>query len=103
MEAHKIDRDRWSYYLAPQLTGKAQLAFAALPSSDPGKYDAIKLSILARYDKNEEAYFRNSRRKEGESNRELAVRLMDLQVKWLKDYQIRTVEAICEVIGWSNS
>ena len=100
MEAHKIDRDRWSYYLAPQLTGKAQLAFAALPSLDSGKYDAIKSTILARYDINEEAYrrrFRNSQRKEGESNRELAVRLMDLQVKWLKDH--KTVEAVREVIG----
>ena len=31
MEAHKVEKDRWAHYLAPQLTGKAQLVFAAVP------------------------------------------------------------------------
>lgn len=48
MEAHNIKKDNWSQYLAPQLTGKAQLAFAALPTEDSGKYAAIKTAILAR-------------------------------------------------------
>ena len=30
MEGYRVDRDRWSYRLAPNLTGKAQQAFAAL-------------------------------------------------------------------------
>lgn len=31
MEAHKVAKERWSHYFAPQLmTGKAQLAFATL-------------------------------------------------------------------------
>ncbi len=30
MEAYKIPKEQWTYYLAPQLTGKAQQAFAAL-------------------------------------------------------------------------
>ena len=44
MTAHKVEMGRWPHYLvemrrwphylAPQLTGKAQLAFAALPVSD---------------------------------------------------------------------
>ena len=29
MAAHKVDKGRWPHYLAPQLTEKAQLAFAA--------------------------------------------------------------------------
>ena len=38
MTAHKVDKGRWPHYLAPQLTGKAQLAFAALPVSDSADY-----------------------------------------------------------------
>ena len=56
MSAHEIQKDQWSYHLAPQLTGKAQLAFAALSSTEAKDYDAIKAAILARYDVNEETY-----------------------------------------------
>ena len=31
MEAYEVERARWSFKLAPQLTGKAQQAYAALP------------------------------------------------------------------------
>ena len=41
MTAQKVDKGRWSQYLTPQLTGRAQLAFAALPSESAGDYDAI--------------------------------------------------------------
>ena len=88
MAAHRVEKDCWSQYLAPQLTGRAQLAFAALPVDDSGDYDAIKLAILQRYDITEEAYrrrFRQATRGSGETNRELAVRLMDLLGKWLKE------------------
>lgn len=50
MGVYGIDAARWPYFLAPQLTGKAQLAFAAIPSSDSGDYNAIKRAILSRYD-----------------------------------------------------
>ena len=30
MVAHKVEKERWSHYLAPQPAGRAQLAFAAL-------------------------------------------------------------------------
>ena len=56
MTAHKVDKGRWPHYLAPQLTGKAQLAFAALPVSDSADYDAIKTAVLVRYDINEDSY-----------------------------------------------
>ena len=100
MTAHMVDKERWPHFLVPQLSGRAQLAFAALPTTDSGDYEAIKAAILARYDINEEAYrrrFRTATRKGGESNRELAVRLMDLQGKWLRRHQ--TMEQVQEAIG----
>ena len=100
MAAHQVDKDCWPQYLAPQLTGQAQLAFAALPVDDSGNYDAIKLAVLQRYDITEEAYrrrFRNAVRGSEETNRELAVRLMDLLGKWLKE--CNSVEEVREYIG----
>ena len=100
MTAHKVDKGRWPYYLAPQLTGKAQLAFAALPVSDSADYDAIKTAVLIRYDINEDSYknrFRSSKRKEGETNREFGVRMMDSLTKWLKEH--KTVNQVHQVLG----
>ena len=61
MAAHKVEKSRWSQYFAPQLSGRAQLAFAALPATSAGDYDAIKTAVLARYDINEESYRRRFR------------------------------------------
>ena len=100
MEAHKVDPSRWPHYLTPQLSGKAQLAFAALPTEDSGNYEKIKTAILQRYDINEESYrrrFRSAARNEGESNRELAVRMMDWQGKWLRE--CKSMEEIREAVG----
>ena len=100
MEAHKVPESRWPHYLAPQLTGRAQLAFVALPITESAKYPAIRNAILAHYDINEEAYrrrFRTATRGPGQTNRELAVRQMDLQKKWLKDATI--VEEVQEKVG----
>ena len=100
MAAHKIERGRWPHYLAPQLSGKAQLAFVALPITDSANYDAIKAAILMRYDLNEEAYrncFRTAARKVGETHREFSVRLMDVLSKWLRAYT--TVDDIQQDFG----
>ena len=100
MTAHMVNKDRWLHSLAPQLSGRAQLAFAALPTEQSADYSAIKAAILARYDIHEEAYrrrFRTVKREEGESNRELAVRLMDLQGKWLRERT--TMGQVKEAIG----
>ena len=100
MVAHKVDKERWPHYLAPQLTGKAQLAFAALPTVDADDYEAIKNAILVRYDINEEAYrrrFRSTVRSDGETNRELAVKLMELQRKWQKGCTSK--EDLQEIVG----
>ena len=55
MVAHKIDKTRWPHHSASQLTGRAQLAFAALPTANSDDYEAIKTADLTRY---EEAYRR---------------------------------------------
>ena len=97
MKAHKVGKERWAHYLAPQLTGRAQLAFAA----DSGKYNSIKAAILQRYNINEEAYrrrFCTTMRGAGETNWEYAVKLMDLQRKWLKEHTT-TVEQMQEALG----
>ena len=83
--------------MAPQLTGRAQLAFAALPTAE---FESIKTAILQRSDINEEAYrrrFRTVTREAGQTNREYAVKLMDLQQRWLKEYT--TVKQVQEAIG----
>eukprot|EP00731_Ephydatia_muelleri_P003621 Em0001g3621a len=100
MAAHKVGKEWWPHYLAPQLAGKALLAFAALSITEVGEYEAIKDAILIRYNINEEAYrnrFRTEKRKDGETNREFSVRLMDLLQKWTKGKT--SVDEIQQVIG----
>ena len=38
LTAHGIDENHWAHFLAPQLTGKAQLAFAALPTTSSDQW-----------------------------------------------------------------
>ena len=100
MDAYKIAKEQWTYYLAPQLTGRAQQAFAALPKDESSTYDGVKAAILLRYGVNEDAYrrrFRAVSRKDGETNRELAIRLLDLQNKWLR--KCGTMEAVKEAVA----
>ena len=73
---------------APQLTGKAQQAYAAMRAEDAGTYQLLKEAILRRYDVSDETYrqrFRETVKKEDETVSELAVRLDDLLQKWTKD------------------
>ena len=46
MDAYKLSTEQWTYYLAPQLTGKAQQAFAAIPKEESSTYDGVKAAIL---------------------------------------------------------
>ena len=99
MAGYSIEKRKWSYRLAPNLTGRAQQAFAALPSADAGDYDKLRAAILARYNVNQETYrqrFRSSKRRSEESHEELVIRLTDLYNKWTKD--CRTMPEIREVI-----
>ena len=52
VEAHGVDRDKCAAILAPQLTGKAHLAYAAMTDADAKDYDRVKAAIFQRYDIN---------------------------------------------------
>ena len=92
MEAHEIERVKWPVLLAPQLTGKAQQAYAALSSEDSKNFTKVKEAIFKRYDINEETYrqrFWSAKAKEGESPTEIVTRLTDMAAKWLKEHNTR--------------
>ena len=44
----EVNRERWPFQLAPQLTGKAQQAYATLNPDDAKIYDTVKAAILRR-------------------------------------------------------
>ena len=99
MTVYGVDESRWAIKLAPQLTGRAQQAYAAMSSADAGAYQKVKKAIFRRYDINEETYrqrFRTARLKEGEAYTELATRLEDLAKKWTADCD--TVHAVIEKV-----
>ena len=88
MEAYEVLKQRWAFKLVPQLYGRMQQAYASMPSEQCGNYSEIKAAILRRYDTTEETYrqrIRAATRKEGETYRKLATRLMDLANKWTKE------------------
>ena len=98
MRGHEVPESRWAFRLAPQLTGRAQQAYAALPAHEASSYSGLKAAILRRYDINEETYrqrFRSASKKSSESYRELVVRLQDLHEKWTRD--CKTVAELREV------
>ena len=75
MQLGRIAEESWTLRLAPQLTGKAQQAYAALSATDATDYRKVKEAILRRYDISEETYrqrFRSERRKAEEAYGELA-------------------------------
>ena len=99
VEAHGVDRDKRAAILAPQLTGKARLAYAAMTDADARDYDRVKAAIFQRYDINEETYrhcFRAIKSLENETPVELAIRVQDLAEKWLKDCgnRVAVVDAV---------
>ena len=70
MEAYEVDTARWSFMLAPQLTGKAQQAYAAMAADAARVYENLKAAILRRYNINEDTYrqrFRTAKLKAGET------------------------------------
>ena len=96
-----MDPNRWAYRLAPQLTGRAQQAYAAMPAGEAGDYEALKVAILKCYDISEETYrqrFREATLKETETYRELAIRLTDTLTKWMKE-RSHSVEAVLEQVA----
>ena len=56
MEAYEVPKACWAYKLEAQLTGRAQQAYAAMPSEVSGDYDEVKAAILRQYGITEETY-----------------------------------------------
>lgn len=97
MTVYGVEERRWAIKLAPQLTGRAQEAYAAMSSAAAGDYKQVKKAILRCYDISEETYrqrFRSMRKKDGEAYVELATRLKNLATKWLVGCD--TVTAVIE-------
>ena len=92
MKAYAVEKARWAFVLAPQLTGKAQQAYAAMSGDMARDYDQVKEAILKRYDINEESYrvrFRGISKKPEESYSEMSIRAADLIRKWTRDCHSR--------------
>ena len=101
MQAYEVENTRWAFLLAPQLTGRGPASLCCNAYSLTGEYQELKAAILRRYDINEETYrqrFWGVARKENKSHQELAVRVMDLLCKWMKDYQ-EDVHSVLEQIA----
>ena len=84
MAAHEVDKEKW----APNLSGKAQLTYAAMNSDDAKDYEQVKEMILLHYNINTEMYrqrFRTTKKQEDWSYRDLIVQLQDLSRKCTKD------------------
>ena len=99
MAAYDVPENRWVFKLAPQLSGKAQQAYAALSGEAAADYSQVKEAILRRYGVNEKSYrkrFRGASVKNDETVVELCVRLDDLAKKWTKDCS--TVDKLRDVI-----
>ena len=56
MAVYKVRRSQWVHKISPQLTGKAQLAFAAIDVTVMVQYDKVKAAILRRYDISNKTY-----------------------------------------------
>ena len=100
MTAFQVEKKLWPFKLAPQLTGKAQKAYAALDSTRATDYDSVKPAILHRYDITEETYrqrLRSRKKGEEESYCELATRQMDLCIKWTQG--CKSVEEMREMVA----
>ena len=100
MVAYGVPKDRWVFKVAPQLTGKAQQAYAAMAAEDTGDYDQLKAAIFQRYSITEETYrvrFRSVARAREESYTEMATRVMDLARKWTR--KCTDADSVREVIA----
>ena len=74
--------------MAPQLTGKAQKAFAAMEEAEASDYDQLKKVILKHYNISGETYrqwLQTMVKNSDESNWEMGTRVMELVQKWMAE------------------
>ena len=85
----RIPEQNWTAHLAPQLTGKAQLAYAALDQDAAHHYPTTKTAILRRYNIDAECYRSRFRAAKPtfsvESALDFCTRLHDLAEQWLRE------------------
>ena len=94
-----MEQDKRTAILAPQLTGKAHLAYTAMSDKDAQDYDRVKAAIFQCYDINEETYrrrFWTLKPKENETPVELVIHVRDLAEKWLKD--CGSIQAVLDAV-----
>ena len=77
-----MQKERWTVILAPEFTGKAKQAYAALCNEDSKDYEKVKEAIFLCYDINEETY---SQRLHSRPTLELVTCLKNLAVRWIKN------------------
>ncbi|XP_011405491.1 PREDICTED: zinc finger and SCAN domain-containing protein 9-like [Amphimedon queenslandica] len=96
------DQKDWAAMLAPQLTGKALKAYAAMENAADAKdYMKVKEAIFQRYDINEETYrqrFRSAHIKRTETPLEMLTRITDLADKWLVSCTTRKEVIDCVIL-----
>ena len=97
--AYRVPKDRWVFRVAPQLTGKAQQAYAAMVAENTGDYDQLKAAIFQRYSITETYHvrFQSVARAREESYTEMATRVMDLARKWTR--KCADIDEVQEVIA----
>ena len=99
MASYSAPRSSWTLELAPQLTGKAQQAYAALDPTAAADHDLLKAAILHRYAINTETHrsrLRTATLTDGETNVELVTRLTDLARKWTAS--ATSIEAVLDLL-----
>ena len=106
MVVFEVDRARWAHMLAPQLTGKAQKAFAAIDDALAGDYDVLKAAILKRYNITAETHrqrLRTVAQNADKCYRELVTRVMELTHMWTKEattaQEVREFVAIEQLVN----
>ena len=100
MVAFRVVKVRWVFKVAPQLTVKAQQAYATMAAENMGGYDQLKAAILQRYNITEETYwvrFQSVTHTREESYTEMATWVMDLTRKWTR--QCADADAVQEMIA----
>ena len=99
MQVEEAEEATWSFWLAPQLTGNPQHAYADRQDTDILDYGKVTAAIFKCYNIREETYhqrFRIVKRKHKDSYSELVVRLEDLGQKWMAG--CKSVEEVMEKV-----
>lgn len=87
-------KPEWAVHLIPLLTGKARSAYVFMDLADSEDYEKVKEAILAKYEITADIYrqrFRSTNIFQGETPRELYVRLKDLFKRDIGDVDPGTV------------